>query len=63
MALVGFPGPYSMSGIFGDALIRTTIGGWIAYAMVVLPLVGVLLSLVWFISAAIIRRIPGSSLR
>jgi hypothetical protein len=54
MVLVGFPGPCSFSGIFGDALARTVVGGWIAYAIVV----GLLLSVVWLIVAAIGRRIP-----
>jgi len=51
---VGFPGPCTFSGIFGDWLARTTVGDWVAYGIVVLPLVGVLASLIWLLTAAVL---------
>lgn len=63
LVLVGTPGPCSFSGLLGDSLARTAIGDWFAYAIVVLPLVGTLLSVVWLVAAAVVRLLPSSNQR
>jgi hypothetical protein len=58
--LVGLPGPCSFSGAFGDSLAHTPAGFGLAYALVVLPLLGTILSIVWIVVVGIVRLLPGS---
>ncbi len=55
--LIGLPGPCSFSGAFGDSLAHLPEGFFLAYGLVVLPILGVFLSGIWWIADAVVRLI------
>jgi hypothetical protein len=59
LVLIGIPGPCGMSGVLDSAFTEhRAIEEWLAYVVVLTAVVGALLSVVWWISAAVVRRMP-----
>jgi uncharacterized membrane protein len=45
--LIGFPGTCGFTGLYGDALSKTSIGFWVALLLVVLPILGIVVGFFW----------------
>jgi hypothetical protein len=59
LVLIGLPGPCGMPGVLDSAFdSHREVEFWLASAMMLTAVVGALLSIVWWISATVVRRIP-----
>jgi hypothetical protein len=55
LVFIGFPGICGFTGKYGDAISRTTTGFWIALGLFLLPILGIVITGIWWIGSVFLR--------
>ncbi len=52
--LIGFPGVCGFTGKYGDAMAQSNFGFWVALGLFVLPILGIIVSAIWWLGTVLL---------